>query len=244
MQRLEVLGWWFDPAAPSLLPRPQRLVAPWPAPDRELVLRHLRAGTVLVTYPEPSFCRFDCGETAMGRTDLTDGTYVWPEGLAHYVERHDVRLPEAFVAHVRARGGVIAPFRAPKATFGLYHSAPWRQWGLEQRACPQLEGFERPDAEVCERIAADLGDVEHETILLCRGSTREVVLGKRDGSLELRQLRAGGNPPRTFATWDEWPIAGDEPAAGPARGLPMDALRQAFRKVQGGKDGDTGVSRG
>ncbi|MBK8867402.1 MAG: hypothetical protein V9G15_13025 [Dermatophilaceae bacterium] len=29
-------------------------------------------------------------------------TFVWPEGLAHYVQDHDVRLPEWFVTHVRA----------------------------------------------------------------------------------------------------------------------------------------------
>ena len=35
----------------------------------------------------------------MGCTTLTDGKYVWPEGLAHYVSEHAVRLPEDFVRH-------------------------------------------------------------------------------------------------------------------------------------------------
>ena len=34
----------------------------------------------------------------MGCATLTDGKYVWPEGLAHYVSAHAVRLPEDFVA--------------------------------------------------------------------------------------------------------------------------------------------------
>lgn len=34
----------------------------------------------------------------MGCCTLTDGIYVWPEGFAHYLERHAVRPPPEFVA--------------------------------------------------------------------------------------------------------------------------------------------------
>ena len=49
-----------------------------------------------------SSCRFSCGvtEDRMGCRDLTDGVWAWPEGLAHYVEKHGVMLPESFFAHV------------------------------------------------------------------------------------------------------------------------------------------------
>lgn len=40
---------------------------------------------------------------ANGNLDLTDGIYIWPEGLAHYVFDHHVRLPPEFVEHVQAR---------------------------------------------------------------------------------------------------------------------------------------------
>jgi hypothetical protein len=40
---------------------------------------------------------------------MTDGVYCWPEGLAHYVKEHDVRLPDEFVTHVA---------RAPKPLNG------------------------------------------------------------------------------------------------------------------------------
>ncbi|MBL8736774.1 MAG: hypothetical protein JNL12_10135 [Planctomycetes bacterium] len=257
MQRLEVLGWWFSPFAPSTLPRPQALVGGLEPAARAAVLAYLRAGRTLVTFPEPSFCRFDCGETAMGTKDLTDGRYVWPEGLAHYVERHDVRLPDAFVAHVLERGGALAPFKMPKAVFGLYDRAPWLVWAKAQRACPDLDGFEVPDDEVKERIAQDLGPVEHEGILLCRGSTRQVVLEVGGGALELRQVRTGGQAPRRFAGWHEWPVAdpagsaasreaarppsdggGVEPTAGlrrprPKGGVPFDAFFAELKKRVG-----------
>ena len=44
--------------------------------------------------------------------DLTDGTYVWPTGLVHYVRDHYIRLPGLFVLHVQrtqaTRGSVPA----------------------------------------------------------------------------------------------------------------------------------------
>ncbi len=47
----------------------------------------------------PSMSRF-CGE-AVGSLELSDGVFIWPEGLAHYVEEHGVRLPARFVNHAR-----------------------------------------------------------------------------------------------------------------------------------------------
>eukprot|EP00904_Undaria_pinnatifida_P009632 jgi/Undpi1/579/HiC_scaffold_10.g04043.m1 len=38
----------------------------------------------------------------MGCCTLTDGTYVWPEGLAHYLSEHAVRPPDDFIAHALA----------------------------------------------------------------------------------------------------------------------------------------------
>jgi hypothetical protein len=51
-----------------------------------------------------SFCRFECGipNNAMGDSDLSDGEWLWPEGLAHYVERHSVRLPDEFIQTMRS----------------------------------------------------------------------------------------------------------------------------------------------
>jgi hypothetical protein len=50
-----------------------------------------------------SFCRFACGtpDEDMGSSDCDDGEWVWPAGLAHYVERHAVRLPGELIATMR-----------------------------------------------------------------------------------------------------------------------------------------------
>src|SRR5688500_17039803 len=41
--------------------------------------------------------------------EFTDESYVWPDGLEHYLEVHDVRLPSEFVTHALGRLGVHTP---------------------------------------------------------------------------------------------------------------------------------------
>lgn len=35
----------------------------------------------------------------LGTSCLSDGHFIWPEGLAHYVDKHSVRPPEEFIRH-------------------------------------------------------------------------------------------------------------------------------------------------
>lgn len=62
-------------------------------PGRRVVLREWTP-----YYMGYSPCRL-CGMNN-GALELSDGVYVWPEGLRHYVVDHDVRLPQEFVSHV------------------------------------------------------------------------------------------------------------------------------------------------
>src|SRR5262245_15617423 len=62
-----------------------------------------------------SYCRFHCGKRwrpwgycvssdLLGTSELTDGEWLWPEGLPHYIDAHDVCLPEEFVARMELHG--------------------------------------------------------------------------------------------------------------------------------------------
>lgn len=73
----------------------------WNKSEREDVASYLRGGLVFRTYMGFSSCRL-CGRSN-GAVELTDTTYVWPEGLAHYVEEHSVRLPQVFIDHINRR---------------------------------------------------------------------------------------------------------------------------------------------
>jgi hypothetical protein len=96
----------------TLLVRPK-----WRLRDRKRIVAYLRAGSVHTRWRGLSYCRFRCGidHSEMGSRCLTDGEWVWPEGLAHYVEKHDVCLPDEFVASMRENGWAI-PERAKEVT--------------------------------------------------------------------------------------------------------------------------------
>jgi hypothetical protein len=201
--KLESLGFWFNEHAPGPYPRPQALVGAWDPDARRATIDYLAAGLELVEYRGCSHCRFGCEELA-GHCDFSDGTWVWPEGLAHYVAQHDVQLPERFIARALARAGAVAPVELPDERDVRVDDGPWLAWARARGACLDLTGWEVPGAEDRAKITAALG--READIRLARGDTREVVIRLASGALEIVQLRAGGHPPRTLAGWHEWPV--------------------------------------
>lgn len=96
-----LIGYWKSDHEPDW-PDPRDFVdASWSAEERREVAGYLSNGTVVVEYRGLSPCRF-CGQHN-GHREFTDGTYQWPEGLAHYLWVHEVRLPVAVVAHIKSR---------------------------------------------------------------------------------------------------------------------------------------------
>ena len=65
------------------------------------------------------------GARSNGCTELCDDMWCWPEGLAHYVEQHGIRLPAQFVAHAAERG--FEPALPVKGEFTKDHGF-WRTW--------------------------------------------------------------------------------------------------------------------
>jgi len=101
---LKAIGFWRDDTGVfAECPRPQWLVrAGWRVAERERISGYIRGSFAYVTFCGWSTCRFGCaaGERN-GCSQLTDGEWMWPEGLAHYVECHNVMLPEEFVESMR-----------------------------------------------------------------------------------------------------------------------------------------------
>jgi hypothetical protein len=90
---------------------------------------YLRSGRTCATYRGFSFCRFGCGEN--GGIEQTDGIFAWPDGLAHYVEAHSVRLPAALVEYASAQRFVIpvgAPYDDSKPHQEPYDLTFWAEW--------------------------------------------------------------------------------------------------------------------
>jgi hypothetical protein len=91
----------------------------WDEGDRAAVVHALRNGRSVRQFRGESTCRF-CG-ALNGARELTDGTYVWPDGLAHYLEQHSVRLPQPVEAHFlteRSAGDVASLDRTVEGETG------------------------------------------------------------------------------------------------------------------------------
>ena len=72
----------------------------WDKDERKMVMDYLKEGMEQHRWCGYSTCRI-CGKHDNGDACLTDGTWVWPNGLVHYLEKHDVRLPNEFVEWVK-----------------------------------------------------------------------------------------------------------------------------------------------
>jgi hypothetical protein len=116
LEPLIVIGYWAEQGKPdSPYPDPHELIDPdQPRKERSAVVDYLTRGLVARAYMGRSRCRI-CGDPKNGNLELTDGTFLWPEGLAHYVQDHDVRLPTAFVEHVLQQDNRLSSRRDDRA---------------------------------------------------------------------------------------------------------------------------------
>ena len=139
---LKAIGFWRDNNGIfKLCPSAQSLVrAGWHMAERERILDYLRSGFAFLSYGGWSTCRFGCaaGESN-GCSDFTDGEWDWPEGLAHYVQCHDVMLPEEFVETMRANDWRV-PDVADLVPPGMWKSN-YRFW-IDWAATHHGQGFQ------------------------------------------------------------------------------------------------------
>src|SRR5262249_20587777 len=134
---------WDAWRAPSDLPDPRWLVRRnWRRRERRKGLGYLRSGHAYAGYAGYSYCRFRLCWTRprrVGFFGLTVGEVVWPAGLAHYVERHSVCLPDEFIAGMQSRGWRPCPggaVAAPGAGEPLYDVSFWVAWASREQKRP------------------------------------------------------------------------------------------------------------
>ena len=108
------VGFWRSDREPSLQD-PRALVdEAWDAAERERVISYLESSFYIpIAQGGPSWCRFGCSPRPrdIGTQDLTDGTWVFPEGFVHYVRSHGVKPPVEFLQHMRQNDFRVALFR-------------------------------------------------------------------------------------------------------------------------------------
>ncbi|MGX9886640.1 hypothetical protein [Streptomyces sp. NPDC002276] len=78
---------------------------PW---DEDRVLGYLESAREIYTTMGARRDALDGDEWIAGSESLlTDGSWIWPVDLVHYVRRHHVALPQEFLEHIRANGYTV-----------------------------------------------------------------------------------------------------------------------------------------
>ena len=99
---LNVIGYWSEKYENGVTPA--YLCGNYAPQTKEKIVNYLKSGIRGVEFMGCARCRFECEYSHtkdLGNTDMTDGSWVWPEGLSHYVEKHNLLLPPEFVAHMK-----------------------------------------------------------------------------------------------------------------------------------------------
>jgi len=143
-----MVGYWDAPWCASLrLPRPDGLIrVGWRLSERDKIAEYLRRGVPIHSFCGFARCRL-CDEV-LGTKDLTDGEWVWPERLEHYITHHDITLPRTFIATMQ-RNGWSAPARAEVTAASSCNRPPllpykyeafdyWRQWTGQRSRSPAV----------------------------------------------------------------------------------------------------------
>ena len=103
------LGFWADDNEEAGLPRPHDFVdTSWDPHIRTVVQIYLDQSVpeLLSVCGGHSPCRL-CDRSTNGCAEHSDGLYLWPSGLTHYLSAHAVKPPQDFIDHVLAQRGVF-----------------------------------------------------------------------------------------------------------------------------------------
>jgi hypothetical protein len=192
---MKLIGYWMRDLQDGNLPVPQELVGEMSSAVREAVCAYLRAGKLFEMYCGLSWCRFDCGvdDREMGHREFTDGEWVWPEGLVHYVSAHGILLPAEFIA--RATSGKMVDVVSQSYCYGHGRRASldfWVEWSgqrrssmIRQRLQDELAAAraaaEAAEPALIEKLVEEVLKSETEGSAPCvyAGCTRRALVGRR-----------------------------------------------------------------
>ncbi len=102
-------------------------------------MAYLRAGKDAVQWRGYALCRLCAERVPLGACDLTDGEWVWPEGLEHYVEEHGICLPDEFIDWMRRRKWmVLIPAKKARWDGQVYDFSFWTAWATAVKDDPVM----------------------------------------------------------------------------------------------------------
>jgi hypothetical protein len=155
---MHLIGYWLASLKDLQFCHPREVAGDLAPEVRKRLADYLDGGDFWNGYLGYSWCRFNCGipNNAMGSTELTDGHWVWPAGLSHYVRVHNITLPDEFIAHVLTHDPPHNRIGQPRSeNFGpLAHGTKerpsldfWRAWCAHKRSPAVLERLRLAQAQ-------------------------------------------------------------------------------------------------
>ena len=99
--KLTGIGYWHSFSEPDY-PDPGNFVDDkWNNEEKQKIAAYLNSAHQMpYAAGGTSWCRFRCGIQNLGSLEFTDGKYLWPEGLSHYITKHNVKLPQKVIDHM------------------------------------------------------------------------------------------------------------------------------------------------
>jgi len=94
--------------------------AEWDEDEIQKVASYLRSGAIAIASPGIARNVVDGTQFAATTSWRSDGVWLWPDTLAHYLERYRIRLPAKLIDHIRANGYVV-----PTVTEHSLRSLEW-----------------------------------------------------------------------------------------------------------------------
>jgi len=164
---MKLIGYWIEDLKDLSLPHPGELVGEMPADVRAAVCHYLSNGSYCTGYRGQSYCRFHCGaeRREMGHREFTDGEWIWPEGLVHYVRHHGIVLPDEFIAAAtsgRSPVGLDVPelkgLNSELLPYWIEWSAVRRNPGYRERLAAAVERAIAQEPALIEQRVAELRD--------------------------------------------------------------------------------------
>ena len=114
-------GFWRSNESETNLPDIEEVAgANWSVDDKKRVLSYLDGAPTVVAMSGPNTKCLLCEELIGGSVYRSDGVWLWPVDLSHYLNMHDVALPESFLQHIRD-----ANYEPPQECPTAIEALPW-----------------------------------------------------------------------------------------------------------------------
>jgi hypothetical protein len=141
--KLKMIGYWNDEfgSFPEFItPSVIRNMANY-GPFREDVIFYLRSGKIsrrCMGFAENRLPGIVPSER-LGSQDLTDGEWIWPEGLDAYVEFAGIRLPAEFIESMKRNHFRVPDVQEAESSRYSMNSVFWEEW------CSSIQEPDRQD---------------------------------------------------------------------------------------------------